>query len=58
MSKRGIIFDLDGTLVDSQLDFVSMRADLAIPDGADILTWIASAEPPEQERLHAIVHHY
>ncbi|MGY8767205.1 MAG: HAD family hydrolase [Pirellulales bacterium] len=33
----GIIFDMDGTLVDSQLDFQAMRAEMDLPEGQPIL---------------------
>ena len=34
---EGVIFDLDGTLVDSRLDFEQMRTDMGIAPGAPIL---------------------
>lgn len=34
---RGVIFDLDGTLVDSQLDFDAMRAEMQLEPGHSIL---------------------
>lgn len=34
---RGIIFDLDGTLVDSGLDFDAMRREMRLPTGQPIL---------------------
>lgn len=37
MNLRGVIFDLDGTLVDSRLDFDTIRADLNLPPGKPIL---------------------
>ncbi len=37
MRLRGIIFDLDGTLIDSQLDFAAIRCDLGLEDGELIL---------------------
>ena len=37
MNLRGVIFDLDGTLVDSRLDFDAIRADLKLPPGKLIL---------------------
>jgi HAD superfamily hydrolase (TIGR01509 family) len=45
---RGLIFDLDGTLVDSQLDFDLMREEMDLPPGR-ILESIA-ALPPERGR--------
>lgn len=49
---RGIIFDLDGTLVDSALDFEVIRRDMGLPAGSPILE--ALNEIPagaEKERL-------
>ncbi len=37
MSLRGVIFDLDGTLIDSQLDFDAIRQDMGLPAGQPIL---------------------
>lgn len=37
MSLRGVIFDLDGTLIDSQLDFDAIRRDMGLPAGQPIL---------------------
>lgn len=37
MHVRGIIFDLDGTLIDSRLDFAAIRRDLGLSDGELIL---------------------
>jgi len=45
MQLRGMIFDLDGTLVDSQLDFPAIRRDLGLPAGHAILE--ALTEVPE-----------
>src|SRR5262245_2194501 len=47
MVARGVIFDLDGTLVDSALDFPAMRREMGLPDGRPILE--ALAEMPERE---------
>ena len=40
MNIRGVIFDLDGTLIDSRLDFDQMRRDMAFPDQQLILEGI------------------
>jgi HAD superfamily hydrolase (TIGR01549 family) len=37
MAVRGVIFDLDGTLIDSQLDFDQMRRDMQFAPGQLIL---------------------
>jgi HAD superfamily hydrolase (TIGR01509 family) len=46
---RGMIFDLDGTLVDSGLDFPLMRREMGLPLGMPILEGLA--EIPQGERL-------
>jgi HAD superfamily hydrolase (TIGR01509 family) len=38
----GVIFDLDGTLVDSRLDFDAMRRQMNLPKGAPLLETIAT----------------
>jgi len=40
VALRAVIFDLDGTLVDSQLDFAAMRAELGAPAGVGLLEYI------------------
>lgn len=49
MKIRGVIFDLDGTLVDSGLDFPQMRREMGLPVGMPILEGLA--EIPSGERL-------
>ena len=39
---RGVIFDLDGTLVDSQLDFAAIRRETGFPQGIGLLEYMAS----------------
>ena len=49
---RGIIFDLDGTLVDSRLDFDAMRHEMGLPTGVPILEGLASIpNGPERDRM-------
>ncbi|MCK4602681.1 MAG: HAD family hydrolase [Phycisphaerae bacterium] len=45
----GVIFDMDGTLIESLLDFAAIRAKLGIPPGEGILETIESM-PPEKRR--------
>jgi len=53
------VFDLDGTLVDSQLDFAAMRRALRFRDDVDILTEIAAiSDAAERSRLENIVHEH
>ncbi len=59
MSRRrhkGVIFDLDGTLADSRLDYARMRVDLGLAPATPILEALA-AEPNAavRERGHAII---
>ena len=57
MKKRGVVFDLDGTLVDSKLDFAAMRRDLGFTSDLEILETIAAVEDDtERRRLENIVH--
>jgi len=56
MSLQGVIFDLDGTLVDSALDFDLMREDLGIAVGQPILETLHGMEnDPEKTRLQEIL---
>ncbi len=48
MPVRGVIFDLDGTLIDSRLDFEQMRSDMEFEAGQLILETLESL--PEGER--------
>ncbi len=53
---RGMIFDLDGTLIDSALDFDLIRHDMGLPRGQPILE--ALAEVPEgvdKDRMRAVL---
>jgi HAD superfamily hydrolase (TIGR01509 family) len=48
---EGVIFDMDGTLIDSPLDFDMIRSDLGVPSDEGILEWINTLPPEQQERL-------
>lgn len=53
---RGVIFDLDGTLLDTGLDFPAIRRDLGLPPDTPILEALAATPPgPELDRLWSIV---
>lgn len=55
-SVRGIIFDLDGTLVDSRLDFDAMRLEMGLPTGTPILEAIADVPAgPGRDRMLAVM---
>lgn len=49
MPLQGVIFDLDGTLIDSNLDFNLIRKDLGIPDGQPILEHLGMMESGEKK---------
>ncbi|MDF1820033.1 MAG: HAD family hydrolase [Alcanivoracaceae bacterium] len=50
-SLAGVIFDLDGTLVDSQLDFTALRQSLDCPAELGVLEFIDTL--PDRERAGA-----
>ena len=54
----GIIFDLDGTLADSQLDFEAMRAEMELPPGQPILEAIEHLPPARASRCHKVLHRH
>ncbi|HEV3022713.1 MAG TPA: HAD family hydrolase, partial [Pirellulales bacterium] len=51
----GVIFDLDGTLVDSGLDFEQMRREMGLPPGTPLLEAIASLDEAGRSRCTAIL---
>ena len=55
---RGIIFDLDGTLVDSGLDFEQMRREMGLPAGMPILEGIRALSAADAERSLRILHEH
>jgi len=57
-SVRGIIFDLDGTLVDSALDFDAMRREMRLTDGRPVLEALAELPPEEAARCREILHRH
>jgi HAD superfamily hydrolase (TIGR01549 family) len=50
---QGFIFDLDGTLVTSSLDFLAIKAEIGCPAAEDALVYIAQL-PTEQQQREAI----
>ena len=55
MAYRAFVFDLDGTLVDSKIDFASMRAELNIAGEDDVLKHIENLPPESQKVAFEIV---
>jgi len=52
---RGIVFDMDGTLVDSQLDFDAMRREMELPAGLPILEALSRLPPQLAARCQSIL---
>ena len=52
---RGVVFDLDGTLIDSGLDFDAMRAEMELPPKKPILEAIASLPAEHAKRCWQIL---
>ncbi|KPH65611.1 phosphatase [Pseudoalteromonas porphyrae] len=58
-SVEGVIFDLDGTLVSSDLDFTLIRAQIGCPEEVDLLSYIATLPSPYmREEAMNIVHQH
>lgn len=55
MAIRGVIFDLDGTLVDSALDFDQIRREMGIEGSPPLLETLATMSPEQAERCWAIL---
>src|SRR5438309_10294590 len=56
MPIRGVIFDLDGTLIESGLDFDQMRRDMEFAPGQFILETLESlSEGERKERCRSIL---
>ncbi|HEY6871708.1 MAG TPA: HAD-IA family hydrolase [Geobacteraceae bacterium] len=52
LARRHWVFDLDGTLTLPVHDFAAIRAELGVPDGVDILGFLASLPPAAAQPLH------
>jgi HAD superfamily hydrolase (TIGR01509 family) len=55
---RGLIFDLDNTLVDSRLDFEAMRRDMGLPADQPILESLNRLAPDEAAHRREILHRH
>lgn len=56
---KGIIFDLDGTLVTSNLDFAMMKAQLGCPRENDLLEFVDTLPSPYmREEAMALIHQH
>ncbi|MFB0912628.1 MAG: HAD-IA family hydrolase [Glaciecola sp.] len=56
---KGIIFDLDDTLVQTSLDFAAIKRDIGCPEQADILTFIdnLSCSKKQDEASKIVIQH-
>lgn len=52
---RGFIFDMDGTLIDSKLDFEAIRQDMGLSDGLPILETMESMESQRRTECEEIL---
>ncbi len=55
---RALVFDLDGTLVTSTLDFALIREELGCPEGIDVLTFVDGLSDAERVEAEAIIHRH
>ncbi len=55
MRVKAVIFDMDGTLTDSPLDFDRIRADCGIPAGRSVLEHLATLPEAERRRAEAVL---
>jgi HAD superfamily hydrolase (TIGR01509 family) len=49
MEFQGVIFDMDGTLIEPLLDFARLRGELCVRPGVGILEALAAMDPAEAE---------
>jgi HAD superfamily hydrolase (TIGR01509 family) len=54
-APRAVIFDLDGTLAKSRLDFDAIRTEIGLLPGLPILEQLAGADPAERARAEVIM---
>lgn len=55
---RGIVFDMDGTLLDSGLDFHAMRSEMGLSESVPILETLRQMPPAERQRCETILHRH
>jgi HAD superfamily hydrolase (TIGR01549 family) len=52
---RGVVFDLDGTLIHQALDFEEIRLEIGLPPGTPLLEAMEQLPLPERDRAWAIL---
>ncbi len=55
MPIRGVVFDLDGTLVSQELDFEAIRREIGLPSGTPLLEALKQLPAPERQTAEAIL---
>lgn len=55
MPIRGVVFDMDGTLVSQELDFEAIRRDIGVPAGTPLLEALAAMDPLRRQQAEAIL---
>jgi len=51
-----VVFDMDGTLTVSNLDFDGIREEAGIPEGKPILEFLEEAPQPKRQRAEEVLH--
>jgi HAD superfamily hydrolase (TIGR01549 family) len=52
---RGVVFDMDGTLIQQRLDFEAIRREIGLPPGTPLLEALEQLPPGEQDRAWAVL---
>jgi len=52
---RAVVFDMDGTVTDSPLDFDRIRAECGVPAGRPVLEHLAQLPADERERAESVL---
>src|SRR5438876_10410366 len=55
---RGVVFDLDGTLVVERLDYDAIRRELGLEPRTPLLEGIAAMTEEEQLQAHEVLHRH
>ncbi|QEW06395.1 HAD family hydrolase [Nitrincola iocasae] len=55
---RGVIFDLDGTLVTSSLDFMAIKQEICCPADEDVLSFLKSLPEKQQSAALDVIHRH
>lgn len=55
---QALLFDLDGTLVDTRLDFAALRGELGFPDGIGLLEHLETLPPEQASQARQVIHRH